>query len=209
MSELLGLAKDCLDIGVFTQSLEPMLEFWQQSVGLEFDHMLPVGGGVRQHRHELAGSVLKLNHSRQPLGGEHAQSAGLSGSGYLRILIAHSDVDTPRELKDPDGNLILFVSPGFNGITQWAIEVATGSVAEFLDFYESGEMNCLISRSRSRSIKVRRCAELASLTQRCRCKRLILCTNRCSRTAVLPGARQRRLGKPRASPLCVTGAVTG
>lgn len=138
MSELLGLAKDCLDIGVFTQSLEPMLEFWQQSVGLEFDHMLPVGGGVRQHRHELAGSVLKLNHSRQPLGGEHAQSAGLSGSGYLRILIAHSDVDTPRELKDPDGNLILFVSPGFNGITQWAIEVATGSVAEFLDFYESG-----------------------------------------------------------------------
>ncbi len=138
MSELLGLAKDCLDIGVFTQSLEAMLEYWQHKVGLDFDHMLPVGGGVRQHRHELAGSVFKLNHSRDPLAPELSNQIEKSNSGYLRILIARSDVQAPRELRDPDGNLVLLVPSGFNGVTQWAIEVATGSVAEFLSFYEAG-----------------------------------------------------------------------
>jgi len=130
MSLLEGLAKDCLDIGVFTESLEPMLEFWQHRVGLEFDHMLPVGGGVRQHRHELQGSVFKLNHSRQTL--------PPAASGYQRILIARADLTAPRELQDPDGNRILLVPEGFNGITQWAIEVATGSAAEFRAFYEEG-----------------------------------------------------------------------
>jgi len=130
MNLLEGLSKDCLDIGVFTGSLEPMLEFWQQTVGLEFDHMLPVGGGVRQHRHELDGSVFKLNHARDPL--------APADSGYLRILIARAGVTAPRELVDPDGNRVVLVPQGYNGITQWAIEVATGSVAEFQAFYESG-----------------------------------------------------------------------
>jgi len=130
MKLLEGLSKDCLDIGVFTGSLEPMLEFWQQTVGLEFDHMLPVGGGVRQHRHELDGSVFKLNHARDPLAPAH--------SGYLRILIARAGVTAPREMIDPDGNRVVLVPQGHNGITQWAIEVATGSVAEFQAFYESG-----------------------------------------------------------------------
>ena len=44
------LAKNCLDIGLFTTNLEPMLEFWQQKVGLPFEELLPVGGGVDQDR---------------------------------------------------------------------------------------------------------------------------------------------------------------
>ena len=38
------LVKDCLDIGVFTNRLDEMLAFWQQQIGLPFDHMLPLGG---------------------------------------------------------------------------------------------------------------------------------------------------------------------
>lgn len=56
------LAKNCLDVGLFTTNLEPMLEFWQHEVGLPFEEVLPVGGGVHQHRHGLNGAVLKINH---------------------------------------------------------------------------------------------------------------------------------------------------
>ena len=129
------LAKDCLDIGVFTQTLDPMLEFYQKRIGLAFDHMLPVGGGVRQHRHELAGSVFKLNHARDPLA---PRTLALQQSGYLRILIAREDVQNPQTIEDPDGNTLRLVPAGFNGIYQWAVEVATGSPEEFAAFYEAG-----------------------------------------------------------------------
>lgn len=127
------LAKDCLDIGVFTNQLEQMLDFWQQEAGLEFDHMLPVGGGVRQHRHDLQGSVFKLNHSRAELAALDA-----SPGGYQRILIASEQSISPYHLTDPDGNRVTVVPSGYRGVSQWAIEVATGSVAEFEAFYVAG-----------------------------------------------------------------------
>ena len=60
------LAKSAIDVGVQTHRREQMPSFWQDEVGLPFDHMLRVGGGVQQHRHEMNGSVPKLNHSREP-----------------------------------------------------------------------------------------------------------------------------------------------
>lgn len=125
------LAKDALDIGIFTNQLEPMLDFYQNTVGLSFDHMLPVGGGVRQHRHDHQGSVFKLNHSRDEL-------AAPTKGGYLRIIIALPNIDAPRHLTDPDGNSVHLVPIGHEGIHQWAIEVATGSEEEFLGFYRDG-----------------------------------------------------------------------
>ena len=145
------LAKDALDVGVFTNQLEPMLAFWQQEVGLPFDHMLPVGGGVRQHRHDHAGSVFKLNHSR-------AELPEAAPAGYLRLLIARSGIEAPAELTDPDGNSVVLVPPGYLGIEQWAIEVATGSVNEFFAFYRDGlglpihehpDVACAVSCGRS------------------------------------------------------------
>ncbi len=134
-SPLGTLAKDCLDVGLFTNNLEPMLQFWQQEVGLAFDHMLPVGGGVRQHRHDYQGSVFKLNHSRDRLAGTAEKPLG---EGYLRLRIARPDVTQPQELADPDGNRVQLVPPGFDGIDQWAIEVACGSADEFYQFYCAG-----------------------------------------------------------------------
>ena len=61
------LAKNHLDVGLFTNSLEPMLEFWQQQVGLPFEEVLATGGGSQQHRHAFGGGVLKINHVRDLL----------------------------------------------------------------------------------------------------------------------------------------------
>lgn len=129
------LAKDCLDVGLFTNNLEPMLEFWQHEVGLAFDHMLPVGGGVRQHRHDHQGSVFKLNHARGTLEQRPQREAG---EGYLRLRVASEQIVEPCDRVDPDGNKVQLVPVGYAGIDQWAIEVACGGVDEFYRFYAAG-----------------------------------------------------------------------
>jgi len=122
------LAKDCLDIGVFTNSLEAMREYWGGTVGLAFDHYLPLGGGVRQHRFDCHGSVFKLNHARKDL-------AARTPAGFLRIYLAMPNVDEAQSGFDPDGNAVVQVPPGYRGIEQWAIAIATPTESAFLDFY--------------------------------------------------------------------------
>lgn len=124
------LAKDCLDVGLFTNRLDDMLAFWQNTVGLSFDHMLPLGGGVRQHRHDFETAILKLNHTRADL-------APRSRGGYRRLIIGKDHVTEPRDLVDPDGNLVRLVPKGRDGIQHWAIEVATASKDRFFHHYET------------------------------------------------------------------------
>ena len=90
------LAKPALDVGLYTNQLDPSLAFWQDQVGLTYSEMLPLGGGARQHRHAIGDSVLKVNHSR------HELERGDSGLSKLSIYSA--SVEEPAQLLDPDGN---------------------------------------------------------------------------------------------------------
>ncbi len=76
-----------------------MQAFWQQEIGLPFDHMLPLGGGLRQFRHDLLGSVLKINNGRDV-------QVDTGASGYRELLIAKQGLAEPRALVDPDGNRV-------------------------------------------------------------------------------------------------------
>ena len=38
-----------------------MLAFWQDEIGLPFDHTQPIRRGQNQHRHDLCGAILKIN----------------------------------------------------------------------------------------------------------------------------------------------------
>ena len=51
------LAKNAIDVGIYTNQREAQLTFWQEEVGLPFDELLKVGGGTHQLRHDLNGSV--------------------------------------------------------------------------------------------------------------------------------------------------------
>ena len=82
-----------------------MLEFWQREVGLPFEETLPLGGGVRQHRHAMNGSVLKLNAARDPVN-------DAPPSGYRELLIAREGLAEVRSLNDPDGNVVTLVPKG-------------------------------------------------------------------------------------------------
>ena len=58
----MNLAKPYVDIGLNTNNLGAMLDFWQNQAGLKFDHVLPIRKGMQQHRHDALGSVVKINH---------------------------------------------------------------------------------------------------------------------------------------------------
>lgn len=122
------LAKQALDVGLYTNQREAMLEFWQQTVGLEFDELLPLGGGVHQLRHKIGESILKINHPRDPL-------PAAPPSGYIELAIASANVDAPRALEDPDGNRVVLVPPGHDGIDQLEIRLAVRNAVAHAHFY--------------------------------------------------------------------------
>jgi len=122
------LAKQHLDLGLFTTNEQAMLEFWRRDVGLAFEETLPLGGGVRQHRHAMNGSVLKLNAARDPLN-------DAPPSGYRELLIAREGLTEPRTLVDPDGNRVTLVPPGLDGIHGIAVRLAVRDATACARFY--------------------------------------------------------------------------
>lgn len=124
----MNLAKPRIDIGLFTNNPAPMLAFYQNQIGLPFDHLLPLGQGRQQHRHDLLGSVLKINESRDPI-------PETAPSGYRELLIAREGLLGPRRLADPDGNAVTLVPPGLFGITRIGVKLAVRSIAAHRRFY--------------------------------------------------------------------------
>jgi catechol 2,3-dioxygenase-like lactoylglutathione lyase family enzyme len=124
----MDLAKPCIDVGLSTDDLEPMLAFWQGEVGLKFDHLLAIRRGHGQHRHHANGSVVKINHHAQPLPATPA-------SGYREVIIAREGLSTPSALTDPDGNRVSLVPKGWQGVGQIAVRLAVRDLAAHRAFY--------------------------------------------------------------------------
>jgi predicted enzyme related to lactoylglutathione lyase len=122
------LAKPRVDIGLSTNHLEPMLEFWQHDVGAEFDHILPIRRGHDQHRHDIAGSVLKINHHADPL-------PATPPSGYRELVVARAGLADPVALVDPDGNRVTLVPPGFDAVTQIGVRLGVRDLDAHRHFY--------------------------------------------------------------------------
>ena len=122
------LAKDHIDVGIFTNNGTSMLRFWQEDAGLPFETTLAVGGGVRQQRHEMNGSVFKLNEARDPLLDEPP-------SGYQELIIARAGLKSPQSLTDPDGNRVTLVPNGYDGVKAIGMRLLVRDESAFNDFY--------------------------------------------------------------------------
>jgi lactoylglutathione lyase len=122
------LAKPCFDIGLATGNLAPMLRFWQYEAGAAFDHVLKIRRGLDQHRHDLAGSVLKINHRTDPL-------PATPSSGYVELLVAREGLATPRRLIDPDGNRVSLVPAGYRDVTQIGVRLQVRDLEAQRRFY--------------------------------------------------------------------------
>jgi catechol 2,3-dioxygenase-like lactoylglutathione lyase family enzyme len=123
------LAKSCLDVGLFTNRLDEMKGFYGERLRLPYEELLSLGGGMQQHRYGLLGSVLKINHSRDP------KPEPSRGGGYRRLTISDPRTPMPFELTDPDGNTIELVPAGQRGIRQIEIDLGVTSEADFANFY--------------------------------------------------------------------------
>ena len=122
------LAKPRLDIGLATNDLEPMLAFWQGQAGIPFDHLLPIRKGQDQHRHDVLGSVLKINHHAAPI-------PDTPPSGYRELIVARPGLTTVKALADPEGNLVSLVPPGWRGVDQIGVRIAVRDLEAHRRFY--------------------------------------------------------------------------
>lgn len=114
----LALAKPAIDIGFYSNDLEASQQFWGSTVGLAYEELLKVGGGIHQHRFTLHAAVLKANVSREPL------EAATSGLRRLRIA---ADVPAPTPLPHPDGVDVELVPAGHDGIVATEVTIAARS----------------------------------------------------------------------------------
>lgn len=122
------LAKQQIDVGLYTNQREAQLDFWQKTVGLEFDHLGKLGGGVHQLRHHCNGSIIKVNHARDPLSRD--EPTGLAG-----LVIAVDGLESPRTLADPDGNEIILTPRGRDEVTNLALRLRVANREASRTFY--------------------------------------------------------------------------
>jgi len=122
------LAKRFVDVGIFTNRLDEMRAFYGERIRMPYEELLPVGGGVRQYRYGLLGSVLKINHARDPL---PARIAG----GYRKLSISDPRTPMPIPMQDPDGNDIELVPTGNRGVNQIEIHIGVTDEVAFDHFY--------------------------------------------------------------------------
>ena len=122
------LAKPRIDIGFATNDAPAALKFWQNDIGLPFDHTPPIRRGYKQHRHDLCGSVLKVNQVYEPLPDNPP-------SGYLELLIARDDIAAPRSMIDPEGNRVALVPKGLFGLERIGIRVGVRDLDAHRRFY--------------------------------------------------------------------------
>jgi len=122
------LAKQFIDVGILTNQIDEMRAFYGERIRLPYEELLPVGGGVRQYRYGLLGSVLKINHTRNPL-------APRIAGGYRMLSISDPRTPMPLAMQDPDGNEIELVPAGQRGVNQIEIHIGVTDEAAFEKFY--------------------------------------------------------------------------
>ena len=126
----MDLAKNAVDVGLYTDDLETSRAFWGDVVGLPYQELLKAGAGVHQHRYGLHGAVLKLNASREPL--EQATS-GLRG-----LRIASGAITEPTSFSSPEGVAVELVPPGHDGVDATEIQTVVSDGASARRWWVEG-----------------------------------------------------------------------
>lgn len=127
----LEVVKPAIDVGIQTNDLAAHEAFWRDELGLRFDHVLPVAPGIRQHRYDLHGAVLKLNHHRDPLPVD-------ATTGYTAIAVVDPvrAADGIHGRSGPDGLRVALTPPTGDG-TMVNVMVEASDVTRTLDLLQA------------------------------------------------------------------------
>ncbi|MEN9726718.1 MAG: hypothetical protein RL434_1084 [Pseudomonadota bacterium] len=126
--ERMQFAREGFDLGLFSNQRDAQLAFWQAEVGLTYDHMGKLGGGMQQHRHHLGAAILKMNHARDPL-------IGAPSGGYRSLRVAVPGIGAARTLHDPDGNLVELVPAGLAPDWDYGLVMAVTDLERHARFF--------------------------------------------------------------------------
>lgn len=122
------LAKNHLDIGLFTNDIAAHRRFWSETAGLRLDHELALGiDGIVQSRFDAHDSVIKVNDCPQAL-------PALPRSGYVGLTIARSGAPAWSGTH-PGGDTVRLVPPGTDGVVGIGVTVSTPDPARMMRFY--------------------------------------------------------------------------
>ena len=121
------LAKPHLDIGLFTNEIDPHTTFWGEAVGLRLDHELELEKGWVQHRYDAHDSVIKVNHRTAALEPQPR-------SGYTALTIA-GGTSANFAGRHPNGDLVRVVPEGADGVVGIGITVTTPDPDRMMKFY--------------------------------------------------------------------------
>lgn len=123
---MIEIVKEQLDVGLVSENPE-VVDFWRDEAGLVFDHSIPVVKGQVQYRFDERGTVVKVN-VRDALSGDQR-------SGIQELLIARDDLEAPRKMADPDGNRVVFVPTGTDGVTQIGVLIFVRDLGRTMAYY--------------------------------------------------------------------------
>lgn len=99
----LQLQKPALDLGIITNNLEAMLGFYQQTLGLPVEAVIPMPGGGVMHRFQVGQSILKIIEI-EPRPDGSAPPGGIRGATGLRYLTLHvTDLDAAINAVEASG----------------------------------------------------------------------------------------------------------
>ena len=121
------LAKNHLDIGLFTNDIDTHKIFWEKDIGLILDHKLELTQDITQHRYEVHGSVIKVNHASEELGTK-------AMSGYTGLTVC-GDQETTWTGRTPEGEKVRIVKLGTAGIVGIGITLSTQDPEKMMQFY--------------------------------------------------------------------------
>jgi lactoylglutathione lyase len=123
------LAKEALDVGLFTNDLEAHMAFWGEQLRLPYEGRLKLGGGIHQHRYICGESVIKVNASRNPL-------PGVRRPGLLGLRLLTPQADSFATLLDPDGTKVDVVPCRSGDAIRMGLSLAVCNVAPIAGFLQ-------------------------------------------------------------------------
>lgn len=114
------LAKDTIDVGLFTTSPDEVIAFWKKQAGAVDHSSITIAEGHQQHRLEINGSLLKIN--------AVAELQDRNRTGYAELIVVRDDVEVVTQLVDPDGNHLTIGPAGHRGVQQLGLVTAVADV---------------------------------------------------------------------------------
>ncbi|MCP3937379.1 MAG: hypothetical protein GY708_18660 [Actinomycetia bacterium] len=117
------LAKQAIDVGFQTNRWEEHESFWRDQIGLPYNHLLKVGGGVHQHRHDLHGAVCKVNSVRDTLPVDQP-------GGYVGLTIVASHDEAIGSHATPDGTPVRVITHAAEPTVLTIVDIEVTDVEE-------------------------------------------------------------------------------